>query len=238
MDDPQNATLAQTLTGLPSRRHVLLGLAGLGTSLGVAWPRLDAEAKKKRKRKKKRKQKKPKHRQPTSACAPACAGQPCGVDDGCGGLCGCAAGSVCHNGVCQGCTVTCDGNGATCGAALQSALNAGGTVFACPGRYVGNFELNAATVALVGAGQGADPATDTILDASQTGRVLLVKPGVTAALYRLRVTGGNVPSGFTGGGGIRNEGTLALKDCTVSQNAGVFGAGIDHSSTSRLLSPI
>jgi pectate lyase len=35
-----------------------------------------------------------------SACAPSCAGKPCGADDGCGGSCGCPAGQTCTNGSC------------------------------------------------------------------------------------------------------------------------------------------
>lgn len=48
MDQHQFVTVARSLTGLPSRRHLLHGLAGAGLVLGVArWPEA-AEAKKKR----------------------------------------------------------------------------------------------------------------------------------------------------------------------------------------------
>lgn len=244
MDAHRFTTLAHTLTSLPSRRHVLYGLGGLGLATGASWLSDAADAKKKKKKKKGKKGKKkdkptppppttPPPPPPPPGCTPTCTGKPCGTDDGCGGICGCAAGSVCYERVCQPCTVTCVGNDATCGDTLKTALAAGGTVFACPGRYVGNYELTNANLTLVGAGAGDDPASSTILDANQSGRVLLVKEGATAALHTLRLTGGSLPSG-EGGGGVRNEGTLTLNGCTVHKNAAGFGAGILHASLASL----
>ena len=79
-----------------------------------------------------------------SGCTPAtCPPTACGsLPDGCGGTlsCGCPANQIClRSGVCQPCTVTCTGTPVACGTALQTALNGGGTVYVCPGRYQGGF---------------------------------------------------------------------------------------------------
>lgn len=146
----------------------------------------------------------------------ACAANLCGGDDGCGGICGCAAAFVCQAGVCHACTVTCSGGGTACAADLTTALAgaAGGTVYVCPGRYVGTFIMP--NGALVGAGDGDDPATSTILDAIGAGRVVTVASGVTAALHGLRITGGTTTVGS--GAGIANSGTLTMTECTIDKN--------------------
>lgn len=232
MDYHRFATLAIILTSIPSRRHLLAGLTGFGLALGISPLPDDATAKQRGNRKRKRKKKGKGKRPP--ACVPSCVPGACGSNDGCGGTCGCTAGSVCHEGTCHACTVTCDGNGVTCGNTLKTALASGGTVYACPGRYVGNFEIAASQV-LAGAGDGDNPATSTILDANQSGRVLLVNPGNTATLRGLRVTGGNLPDDPFGGAGIRNQGKLTLTQCTVSKNTGKFSAGISHGGGNSLI---
>jgi hypothetical protein len=76
--------LTRTLISVPSRRHLLRGLAGAGLGLGFARLPHAAEAKKKRKRKK-RKEKKP---QPNAfGCFNV--GQPCNGDSAncCSGIC-------------------------------------------------------------------------------------------------------------------------------------------------------
>jgi hypothetical protein len=142
----------------------------------------------------------------------------------------CPAGFVCQAGRCTACTVTCDAPNHVCaGADLQAKLDAGGTVAVCPGRYtlpvVNNtptsFTLNA-NVTVIGAGQGDDPATSTILDGEQRDSVVFVAGGVTAALEGLRVTGGSA----AGGGGLFSDaGTLTLTACTVIGNTFVGGLG-------------
>jgi hypothetical protein len=130
--------------------------------------------------------------------------------------------------VCQPCTVVCAGDSAACGTDLNTRLGGGGTVYACPGRYVGNFTLGLG-VALIGAGKGNDPAVDTILDANGQGRVLDIATGVTATLSGVRLTGGNTPNH---GGGISNQGRLTIDDCAITDNfAGQFGGGIAHPNT-------
>ncbi|MFT4040825.1 MAG: right-handed parallel beta-helix repeat-containing protein [Thermomicrobiales bacterium] len=160
-----------------------------------------------------------------TACVASCAGKPCGADDGCGGECGCPAGQVCGAGVCQACNVVCaPGDPAACGAALQARFDAGGAVFACPGRYVGRFTLNT-DVALYGAGEGSDPATSTILDANQTGPVF--SNYQTTTVERVRFTGGKVENGSAG---VLNAGTLTVRRSTVTGNVVTgyngWGAGV------------
>ena len=73
-------------------------------------------------------------------------------------------------------------------------------------------------VSLVGAGEGSDPATATLLDATGTGgRVLTIFGGVgLVVLQRLRVTGANTPIGAAG---ILHAGTtLRMTECTVAGN--------------------
>lgn len=238
MDDRRFAALARVLGHVQPRRALLPLARGL---LAAPWLGFVPTAAKKKKNKKstlcldgqtikasKKKKKKLIKSGATpgacSACAPICSGTACGGDDGCGGICGCAAGSLCHGGVCQACNVTCTGDGAACGDALKPLLNGGGTVFACPGRYVGNFEITAANVSLIGAGAGKDPATSTILDANGSGLVLAVYNNVNAVLHGLRITGGN--AGSEPAGGIFNGGALAMTACTVSANRAKAGGGI------------
>ncbi len=247
MDHHHFAAISNILCHAPSRRHVLHGLAALGTAIGASTMPDAGEAKRKKKKGEKKKKQKGKKREqppppppaaspppPPPPCAATCAGKPCDADDGCGGMCGCAAGSVCHEGICQACTVTCDGYGQTCGAALKTALAGGGTIYACPGRYVGNFEIGPGNVDLIGAGSGAEAATSTILDANGNGRVMHVKQGATAALRRLRVTGGTLTQMAEQGGGISNQGRLTLSQCAVHKNTAPNAGGIFQQSASEL----
>ena len=165
----------------------------------------------------------------TPGCtAASCPSVACGsVPDGCGGTlsCSCQANQLCVSGVCQQCSVTCSGTAMQCGAALQAALNGGGTLHVCPGRYVGNFTISTA-VSVIGAGEGDDPDSNTILDVGGSGRVLVITPGVgPVELERLRITDSNPAQA---GGGIDHGGTmLRMTECTVSGNtSGGFGGGI------------
>lgn len=252
-------------------RRTVAGLAGLGMAAGLPIAP-GAKAKKKKKSqlcfqgqtvlasKKKRKKllKKGAAMGACAACTPTCLGKACSASDGCGGTCArCDTRSFCDGGTCAPCSGNCRGE--VCdGAGLQAALNAGGTVQACPGRYTGTFSLGA-NVTLLGAGEGADPVSNTILDAQGQGRTLDVPTGVTAAMQDVRITGGDTngfsgggvrvhgslemtrctvhenSSGATTGGGISNGGALALTDCTVSKNSGSSGGGIGHSSTTAAL---
>lgn len=234
------------IRAISSRRAAVAGL--LGTGLAAALDQFEAaltlaKRKKKKNRRKKRtlclngqtiKSSKKKRKKlikngatpgacpasPPSGCTPTCPGAACGIADGCGGTCVCAANAICRDGRCLDCTVV-DANG------LASALESGGEIVACPGRYIGTFALNASAT-LIGAGDGTDPATSTILDADGAGRVITAAPGVTAELRGLRVTGGKTAVSVDGAG-IFNEGVLTLRTCTVTKNSsGGSGGGIGH----------
>jgi hypothetical protein len=249
-------TLLAALTTAPSRRTALRVLGGL--ALAGLVGQAGAKKKKKKKRKKHKKKCAPAG-QPTSKkrkqCCPglvkdgsglcaqaACVPRPCpantcgNVPDGCGGTlpCGCGANHLCHDGTCQACTVTCTGgNPVVCGNDLQVALDGGGTVYVCPGRYQGNFLLDTA-VTVIGAGQGVAVGANTILDAQHSGHVVRI-PGGTGPviLERLRLTRGSTP---VAGAGIAHEGTLLhLRDATVTGNTSQFnGGGIAVGATSTL----
>lgn len=166
-------------------------------------------------------------------CVAACTGKPCGADDGCGGTCGCPAGQVCEAGSCHACTITCPAaNPAACGSALQAKLDAGGVVYACPGRYVGTYYLTT-SVKLVGAGQGDDPATSTILDGNQAGRVFVTDLTTNITVDSVRITGGKRNGGSAG---VVNNGTLAMRSCTITGNvvtgSNGWGAGVRQTDES------
>jgi hypothetical protein len=145
---------------------------------------------------------------------------------GCGGVCGCEAGFICDEGVCQSCDVIFDGDSVTSGAALQDRLDLGGTIRVCPGRYQHNFALNMTTdVVVIGAGDDEDEASSTILDAKGTGRTLTVNQNATASLRGVRITGGDDNLG----GGVRNDGGLTLNACTISGNDANLGGALYYS---------
>jgi hypothetical protein len=154
----------------------------------------------------------------------------CGARTTCGSAADCGSGAICVAGVCEPCSVTCDGNGNACGAALNARLAQGGTVYICPGRYIGFFTTNAVT--MVGAGKGDDPATNTILDGSDSGRTLSIGDGVTVSLSQLRITRGN--AGTSPGGGIfAKGGDLIIDNCAIENNRADSGGGI-HIKDGRL----
>jgi hypothetical protein len=63
------------------------------------------------------------------------------------------------------------------------------------------------------------------VDANNASRVLMVDAGAEATLDHLTVTHGQGP-GPAYGGGIANDGTLTLTNCTISANSALFGGGI------------
>jgi predicted outer membrane repeat protein len=187
--------------------------------------------------------------QPQEQCSPQSPDGPCAADQ------------LCVAGACQPCSVTCSGDASECGTALQAAIDAApaAPILVCAGRYGGNFVINAG-VALIGAGDGDDPSTSTILDAQGEGGVVEIVFGAPGdvTLERLRLTGGNNAAGagifnrvgrtlkMTGctvsenrsagpGGGITNGGTLTLSDCRIENNtAATGGGGIQSSGTTKL----
>jgi hypothetical protein len=121
----------------------------------------------------------------------------------------CVCGDVCAS----GCPFT----------ALQAAVdaaNSGDTIRLCAGTYLGPAAIADIDkdLTIVGAGDGADPATETILDAAGTGQVLRIRSTRTVTLQGLRLTGG-----VGSAGGVRNEGDLTMTGCTVHRNTGASG---------------
>jgi len=112
-------------------------------------------------------------------------------------------------------------------------MNDGGVVYVCPGRYTTTFALSPSrALTVIGAGQGASEATDTILDAQQTGTTLLIEGTARFAvsLSRVRITGGASPvgGGFGGGmfhNGLANEADVFMTDCTVTGNTSQSSGG-------------
>lgn len=104
----------------------------------------------------------------------------------------------------------------TIGGALGKAA-AGDTIAVAAGTYLENLSL---TRDVTIAGAGADA---TVLDGGQRGTVVTVLSSqVTATLRDLAIVGGQAVGG---GGGISNNGTLALSGVLVSQNAVSLGEG-------------
>lgn len=157
-----------------------------------------------------------------------------GACQSCTGNTECGSGSICSQGVCRICTVTCNGDALTCGETLNQRLSQGGTVYVCPGRYAGEFTT--ATVTVIGAGSGEDPATSTILDGRDLSRVMRTSDGATVSLSRLRITRGN--SGNAPSGGLyAKDGDLYIDGCAIESNrtsgTNVAGGGGVHAEGCR-----
>lgn len=71
---------------------------------------------------------------------------------------------------------------------------------------------------------------------STAGTLVVVEPGVTATISDLTIEDGGTYPPTSNGGGIDNEGTLALDDSVVTGNFGLNGGGIDNSGTLALSS--
>src|SRR5829696_8530555 len=143
----------------------------------------------------------------------------------------CCAGLVKDGSVCRPCTVTCPEGATDCGAALETTMAGGGTVYVCPGTYQkpsGSF-LVSKSVTVIGAGEGNDPARNTVLQGSGSGRVVTIDAAtvITATFQDLRITGG---VGGAGGGIFNGDGNiLSLIGCTITgnkaQGTSGFGGG-------------
>jgi predicted outer membrane repeat protein len=209
MDADRFDALARVLPAAGSRR-TLLSL-GLGSAASILLA--DAEARKKKGKCKKKKGKQKRKCQ--------------NKDKGCTAT-SCPQGQLCHAGACHPCDVVC--HAGTCPmAGLQAAFDApSGTLYVCPGRYTGQLTFNpAAPVTLIGAGDGADPNISTILDGQGTTRVVAIDVAAAdVTLQALRIAGGRA----TIGGGILHDGAkLTMSDCTVTGNtADTFGGGGIH----------
>lgn len=247
LDSEHFDALSRAVSARRSRRAAAYLFGGL-LALPALVLRDDASAK--RRKRKNRKRKKPDNGGDPPACVPDCGGGArCDVSDGCGGTCACAAGSLCWVETCRACDVIHNGNDVASGQALRQKmsipLDDDSYVYVCPGRYAGYFVHAGGNV--VGAGDGADPASSTILDAAglpvpggNPKAVLAVASGAVSRIYHLRVTGSTqrlthgvrVPSGThltmdsstvtgnkgQGVSGLDLLGSFELVDCTISDN--------------------
>jgi hypothetical protein len=141
------------------------------------------------------------------------------------------------------------GDGTTCGyyAGTCEAGSCVGT-FACTeagireasaaGAGPHNFDCDGPTTIVTEAEIVIEANSDVILegneltvDGDDDHRVFSVAPGATVELHGFTVTGG---AARDVGGGIANNGTLTLVDCTIFANSAVAGGGIDNEGTLTL----
>lgn len=253
MDTSHFDHLARSLATAHSRRRIFGAPVSLLAAMGLAASFDEdgsAARRKKRRRRRRKRQRRARRCQPGSLatiCAGACGTisnqQSCGSPVDCG-PCGqaaacdrCAGNELCQPGGCTACTVTCPvgQTPAQCGDALRAALGNTSlrTILVCPGVYEGGFTIERG-LTLVGAGQGNNPASDTILTANQAGRVVWVTDAAgPVTINGLRVTGGKLSS--DSGAGILHMGTsLTMTACTVTENAGNGVSGVGIYSLSRL----
>jgi hypothetical protein len=150
---------------------------------------------------------------------------------------------ICDNGCCRTCTCI----GGDCPhASVQAAIDAakrGATIPICPGIYNERLVIDK-NLTLVGAGSGADPTANTILDGpTQSGSepvpggVMFVTGSSKLVARSLRFTGGGGELiGF--GGGIFTESTTTtkLEHCEVTENSAAnHGGGIYNGGTMALI---
>lgn len=102
---------------------------------------------------------------------------------------------------------------------IRDAISAGGGphTFACSGPTV----VTTGSTITIDNGVVLDGQDDLTVDGNDAHLVFQVALGVTAELRSLTVSGGH---GFSGGG-IRNDGTLHMLDCTVSENTATSAGG-------------
>jgi len=108
--------------------------------------------------------------------------------------------------------------------ALQSAV-AGETINFARSAYgtitLTSGALEVATGVTIN-GPGANRVT---INGNNTYQDLLIDAGVTARVSGLTITGGTDPASGTGGGGIVNNGTLTVANCSITGNSALDGTG-------------
>lgn len=81
--------------------------------------------------------------------------------------------------------------------------------------------------------EGASAAS-SVIDADQIDRVMTIDQDRVAIISNVTIRGGYVTNTDAGGGGIKLDGTLTLKDSVVADNLGYAGGGIQVSARGRL----
>jgi predicted outer membrane repeat protein len=106
------------------------------------------------------------------------------------------------------------------------------SVFATPQTiHLGGSQLELSDT--TGATTIIGPNKGVTVDGGGLSRVFQVDSLVTASISGLSITGGN--AGYDGyGGGLRNNGTLTLSNCTVSGNSATNGGGLYNRGTATL----
>jgi predicted outer membrane repeat protein len=164
---------------------------------------------------------------------PICAQNMCSA---CTSTSQCPASQICGGGPCLECDVCADGCDFD---SVQDAIDAAGsgvTIAICPGTYLnakGRVVVSDLDpdrmVTLMGAGDGAGPANNTILQNTEPNN-RVVQNAAKLKLQNLRVTGGS----FMFGAGISSWGTLTVVGCTIVENdtpgggGGIYTAGTMH----------
>ena len=116
-------------------------------------------------------------------------------------------------------------------AITQAAANAGADTVVLPheiGGIVGTYALSLGELDI----DDADPLTiqsdggPATVDVQGASRVFTVAAGSVVTLEGLVITGGSVPDADTGsGGGVLNDGTITIADCTFLDNSAGFAGG-------------
>ena len=145
----------------------------------------------------------------------------------------CPDGEGCDLGQCATVHEVCpDGCGFTSLADALGEVKDGDVIRLGPGRYRTLPLFCNSRVTIVGAGSGDDEATNTIVDAEQTGSVLFIGSSADVELRDLKITGGRADGGGllgNSGGGMVVVGQLRLIGVDIADNyATWFGGGIHN----------
>ncbi|MEZ4565205.1 MAG: hypothetical protein R2853_20995 [Thermomicrobiales bacterium] len=226
MDTRSFDHLTRSLVTRGSRRGVLTRLAVMPLGAGVlALAGAPALARKHKKKvticqdgqtlqvKKKQLKKRLRQGATRGACGPTPPTPPeCAADRPC------TTGKLCVDGACKGCDVCASGCAYT---DVQAAIDgsASATLYVCPGTYGG--VTIARNLTLIGAGDGASSASNTILNGGAISAAKIAT-ATTVTLRGLRLTGGSAYAG----GGVLNDGTVDLRDCTIKGNTANLGGGV------------
>ena len=105
---------------------------------------------------------------------------------------------------------------------IWSAINAakpGDIIRVAPGTYADNLQINK-NITLIGNEQN-----NTLIDGQQKNNCIRISSGITVTIKNFTLKNGNYHNTLQGGG-IYNEGTLTLKDSTITDNRANYGGGI------------